>query len=192
MLKPTFLLLSFIALGSCASGPTSPPSRISDACSIISERPGWLTAMLATEAKWGVPMTVQMATMYRESKFVGDARTPRRYTFGIIPAGRMSSAYGFAQAIDGTWDWYKSDTGNRRAKRDDFADASDFIGWYMSISNRKNGIAFDDPYRQYLAYHEGHGGYARGSYNKKSFLRRAAAEVRDMEARYRTQLTTCS
>lgn len=147
--------------------------------------------MAQTEARWGVPVTVQMATMYRESKFVGDARTPRKYRLGFIPAGRMSSAYGYAQAIDGTWDWYRDDTGNRRARRDNFADASDFIGWYMDISNRRNGIAMRDAYRQYLAYHEGHGGYARGTYNKKRFLLRAAEEVRQMEARYRAQLAAC-
>ena len=184
-------ILALVTLGSCVSSPTAPPSRISDACAIISERPGWYRAMAQTEARWGVPVTVQMATMYRESKFVGDARTPRKYRLGFIPAGRMSSAYGYAQAIDGTWDWYRDDTGNRRARRDNFADASDFIGWYMDISNRRNGIAMRDAYRQYLAYHEGHGGYARGTYNKKRFLLRAAEEVRQMEARYRAQLAAC-
>lgn len=191
MLRCLTLIASLILLGSCVSSPTAPPSRISDACSIITERPGWYRAMANTQAKWGVPVSVQMATMYRESKFVGDARTPRKFTFGIIPAGRMSSAYGFAQAIDGTWDWYRDDTGNRRARRDNFADASDFIGWYMDISTRRHGIAPNDAYRQYLAYHEGHGGYSRGTYNKKGFLLKAAAEVRRMEARYRTQMASC-
>ena len=42
-----------------------------------------------------------------------------------------SSAYGYAQALEGTWDDYRKDTGRRGADRDDFADSSDFIGWYM-------------------------------------------------------------
>lgn len=191
MFRLLITVVALFSLGSCVSSPTAPPSRISDACSIITERPGWFRAMSSTQAKWGVPVSVQMATMYRESKFVGDARTPRKYTFGFIPAGRISSAYGFAQAIDGTWDWYKKDTGNRRARRDNFSDASDFIGWYMNITRNQNGIPLNDPYRQYLAYHEGHAGYARGSYNRKRFLLKAAAEVRQMEARYRSQMASC-
>lgn len=185
------LLVALMAVMSCVSSPNTPPSRLSDACSIVSERPHWYRAMLDTERRWGVPVSVQMATIYRESKFVSDARTPRRYRLGFIPAGRMSSAFGFAQAIDGTWEWYQKDTGKRWARRDDFEDASDFIGWYMNISERKNGISKQDAYRQYLAYHEGHGGYSRGTYNRKSFLLKAAAEVRSMEAKYRQQLSYC-
>ena len=33
---------------------------------------------------------------------------------------------GYAQALNGTWDWYKKDTGNRGASRTDFSDSSDF------------------------------------------------------------------
>ena len=123
---------------------------------------------------------------------MGDARTPKKYTLGFIPAGRVSSAFGYAQAIDGTWDWYKKDTGRRFASRTDFDDATDFIGWYMNETVKRNGIPLNDAYRQYLAYHEGHTGYKRGTYNAKAFLLRAANEVRNMEARYRGQLQTCS
>ena len=147
--------------------------------------------MEATRAKWGVPVPVQMATIWRESKFQPRARTPRTW-FLFIPTGRRSSAYGYAQAIDGTWDWYKSETGRRFASRSDFADASDFIGWYMDRSRRQNGIALGDAYNQYLAYHEGHGGYSRGSYRSKNFLLRAASEVQSQAARYNRQLSTCS
>lgn len=184
-------MVALLLLGSCSSAPQSPPSRISDACTIKAERPGWYQSMLETESRWGVPVSVQLATMYRESKFVGDARTPRRYALGFIPAGRISSAYGFAQAIDGTWDWYRKATGNRNARRDRFADASDFIGWYMTETESRNGISKYDAYRQYLAYHEGHGGYERRTYNRKGFLLRAAREVKEMEEKYRTQLVFC-
>jgi len=191
MKRAGLLLAALCILGSCVASPTTPPSRISDACVIKNERPNWYKAMTRTESKWGVPVTVQMATIYRESKFVQDARTPRRYILGDIPNGRMSSAFGYAQAIDGTWEWYQKDTGNRFARRDDFDDASDFIGWYMDRTLRQNGVAKTDAYRQYLAYHEGHGGYSRGTYNRKSFLLRAAKEVRTMEAKYRKQLSFC-
>jgi len=73
----------------------------------------------------------------------------------------------------------------------DFDDAADFIGWYMNQTKKKNGIPLTDAYNQYLAYHDGHAGYARGSYKSKRFLLRAANEVKDMSQRYESQLASC-
>lgn len=184
-------VILLLVLGSCAS-TLSPPRNITNACSMKAERPQWFKALSRSEAKWGVPVHVQLATIWRESRFVGDARTPRKYALGFIPAGRVSSAYGYSQALNGTWDWYREDTGRRFADRDDFDDATDFIGWYMNQTLARNGIPLDDAYRQYLAYHEGHTGYDRGSYNRKGFLLRAANEVRNMAATYDSQLKTCA
>ena len=81
-----------------------------------------------------------MATFHQESRFVGNARPPHVYALGIIPMGRMSSAYGYSQALDGTWAEYRQETGNRLARRTDIRDASDFMGWYMTLSaERKPG-----------------------------------------------------
>ena len=186
-----FALLLLFAVGSCSSG-FGPPKNLNNACSIVEERPSWLRAMSRTETKWGVPVHIQMATIWRESKFVRNAKTPRKYILGFIPNGRRSSAYGYAQAIDGTWDWYQDSTGRFFARRSDFDDASDFIGWYMNESRRRNGIPLTDAYRQYLAYHEGHGGYNRGSYRSKQFLLRAAREVQNQAALYQRQLDFCT
>ena len=113
-----------------------------------------------------------MATIYQESKFIGNARTPFRYALGVIPMGRQSSAYGYAQALDGTWDDYRRATGRWGAKRDRIRDATDFMGWYMHETTERLGIAKHDARNQYLAYHEGRTGYARGSYNAKPWLLR--------------------
>ena len=91
-----------------------------------------------------------------------------------------SSAYGYAQALEGTWDDYRADTGRRGADRDDFADSSDFIGWYMSGATRVNGMPLHDAYNQYLAYHEGKAGYARGSYRAKAWLPDGGARRRGL------------
>lgn len=186
-LAAVFLL---VALGACTS-TLDPPRNVTNACVMKAERPGWFRDLSRSEAKWGVPVHVQLATIWRESRFVGDARTPRKYALGFIPVGRVSTAYGYSQALNGTWDWYRDDTGRRRANREDFGDATDFIGWYMNQTRTRNGIPLEDAYHQYLAYHEGHTGYARGSYRRKAFLLRAANEVRDMAARYDAQLATC-
>ena len=110
---------------------------------------------------------------------------------GVIPMGRQSSAYGFSQALDGTWDEYRDATGNRGARRDNIRDATDFMGWYMNESQRRNGIPLSDARRQYLAYHEGHTGYARGTYNRKSWLLRVSSEVAQRARTYESQLATC-
>jgi hypothetical protein len=185
-------IIALLVLSACAGSSLSPPSNITNACVMKAERPEWFEAMSRTQVKWGPPVSVQLATIYRESKFVGDAKTPKKYAFGIIPRGRISSAYGYAQAIDGTWDWYRDDTGRRFASRTNFSDASDFIGWYMNRTVVENGIPVTDAYRQYLAYHEGHAGYRRGSYRAKAFLLRAADEVKAIERRYAAQLRQCS
>jgi hypothetical protein len=150
-----------------------------------------MTAFRKTERKWGVPTHVQMAAMYQESKFVGDARTPLKYTLGVLPMGRQSSAFGYAQALDATWKEYQKDQGRRSARRDNIGDASDFMGWYMSRSRDRNGIALDDATNQYLAYHEGHTGYKRGTFYGKSWLMRVASEVGRRSLDYRTQLSRC-
>ena len=102
-----------------------------------------------------------------------------------------SSAYGYAQALDGTWDDYRKATGRRGADRDDFADSSDFIGWYMHSANRVNGVAMHDAYNQYLAYHEGKAGFARGSYHAKSWLPHVARDVEAWAVVYDRQLRAC-
>lgn len=147
--------------------------------------------MKRTEARWGVPVHVQMATIHQESKFIGDARTPHQYALGVIPIGRQSSAYGYSQALDGTWEEYMRETGNRRAKRNDIADATDFMGWYMHGSSQRLGISKWDAPSQYLAYHEGRSGFARGTYRNKAWLMRVAAEVGQRSNLYRSQLVAC-
>jgi hypothetical protein len=162
-----------------------------DACSILKQRPHFVRAFKATERKWNVPVHVQMATIYQESKFIGDARTPFRYVLGVIPMGRQSSAYGYAQALDGTWDEYKRETRSLGARRDDIRDAADFMGWYMNITKERNGIALTDARNLYLAYHEGHTGYARGTYRDKAWLMRIAGEVDARASTYQAQLAGC-
>ena len=184
-------MLLALVLASCGGGYKAPPRNLDDACSIAQQRPKYMKAFKETERKWGVPVSVQMATIYQESRYRGDARTPYRFVLGVIPMGRQSSAFGYSQALDGTWDQYRKETGRRSAKRDRIKDASDFIGWYMNKSQEKNGIALNDSRNQYLAYHEGHTGYSRGTYKGKSWLVRVAANVDERAEMYDGQLRTC-
>jgi hypothetical protein len=188
LLRATALL---ILVAACGSGNYSAPRNLDNACSIVDQRPKYLKAMQRTQDVYGVPVAVQMATIYQESKFIGNARTPHQYTLGVIPMGRQSSAYGYSQALDGTWEEYQKATRNRRAKRDDIDDATDFMGWYMAETNRTLGIPLTDARNQYLAYHEGRTGYARGSHKSKSWLLRVSDEVGQRSLNYHAQLISC-
>jgi hypothetical protein len=177
-------------LVSCG-GRFSAPENLDNACAIVGDRPQYLRAMKNTEARWGVPVAVQMATIYQESKFIGNAKTPHRFALGIIPMGRQSSAYGYGQAIDATWDDYKEGPGRMGARRDRIEDATDFMGWYMDLSQKDLGIPKYDARNQYLAYHEGRKGYASGSHNDKAWLLRVADQVAARADLYQMQLIGC-
>lgn len=191
MSRLTRALVLLLFVSGCGSGEFAAPRSLDDACGLAAERPQYYRAMQRTERRWGVPVAVQMATIYYESKFVGNARTPHQFVLGVIPMGRMSSAYGYSQALDATWEEYQTMTGRRGAKRDDIDDATDFMGWYMDQTSQKLGIDKKDARRQYLAYHEGHRGYARGSYNEKAWLLRVAGEVGARSEIYAAQLAAC-
>lgn len=184
-------LALFVAGCGGGSGRFQAPRNLDNACALASERPNYLRAMQRAERRWGVPVHVQMATFHQESRFIGNARTPYRFALGVIPMGRQSSAFGYSQALDGTWDEYRRATGNRRASRTNINDAADFMGWYMNRSRDRNGIALSDARNQYLAYHEGHAGYARGSYRSKSWLLGVADGVARRAEMYRGQLASC-
>lgn len=196
MTKPScFSILGAAALAfslsACAKSTVGPPSDIENACSIKQERNGWYQAARTAAKKWEAPTPVLLAIIWRESKFQPEAQTPRRYALGVVPWGRQSSAYGFSQAIDGTWNWYQDDQDASGADRENFADAVDFVGWYMHKSRKKLGVAMHDAQTQYLAYHEGHGGYRRGKWREKAFLVEASRQVARMASLYDSQLRSC-
>jgi hypothetical protein len=177
-----------LLLASCA---TTSPSNVENACRIFREKPDWFDASLTVEQKYGLPIQVQLAIMRQESSFRHNAAPPRDSFLGIPMWWRVSSAYGYAQVKDETWDWYKDRTGNWGADRDDYDDAVDFMGWYADVSQKTLGISKWDAYNQYLAYHEGHGGWQRKTYNSKGWLVSVARKV-DANARmYGEQLRSC-
>ena len=113
-------------------------------------------------------ISVMMSMMYQESSFNADAKPPRTTFLWIFPGPRPTSAFGYAQALDMTWDGYLDKTGRWFADRNDFEDAIDFIGWYNSQSYKHSNVGLNDSYHLYLAYHEGHGGFNRRSFKGKS------------------------
>lgn len=185
------LVLAMVAAAATLSCSNNPPKDIKNSCAIFDEKDRWYASAHDSYEKWGVPVHVQLAIIYQESRFVHDAKPPRRKLLWVIPWTRLSSAYGYGQIQDSTWDWYRDSTGNRWADRDDFDDVVDFIGWYGSVTHRKLGISKWDAYNQYLAYHEGHGGYKRKTFRNKDWLIKVAKKVDRRSKDYSSQLKQC-
>ena len=184
-----WLLFGLMLLSACA---TRPPKNPDNLCKIFEDNRSWYKSSVATENKWGVPVYVPMSMMYQESAFEAGAKPARNYTFfGLIPWGRKSSAYGYSQALDGTWENYIEDTGRRWGDRADFTDAMDFMGWYISKTHSYNKIPKSDAYRQYLNYHDGWGGYRKKTWEKKPWLIKVAKKVEKRSNRYKSQYANC-
>ncbi|MCL2917681.1 hypothetical protein [Shewanella litorisediminis] len=188
MYKALTPLLILALLGGCASAPPKDPDNI---CAIFREHRDWYEAALDTQEKWGVPVHVPLAMMYQESSFKHDAAPPMEYFLGFIPIGRASDAYGYAQAKTMTWDDYVRETGNSWSSRSDFDDAMDFMGWFITKTHKINGVSKWDARAQYLNYHEGWGGYRRGTHKSKKWLIKVAARVDERSRRYAVQYKGC-
>jgi hypothetical protein len=184
-------IVALLILGGCATAP----SQIGNACAVFDQRNGWFDNWYKdakrAEAEFGVPVPILMATIYTESSFRPRARPPRTKLLGFIPWKRQSTAYGYSQALDGTWSRYQRETGRYGARRTDFGAAIHFIGWYHGVSNRQNGIARNDAYNLYLAYYSGHAGYSRGTWRNNAGVQRAARRAANMANTYAGQLAAC-
>lgn len=184
-------LMMVLLIGSCSERRGSAPRDLDNACTILTERSHYVGGLRAAKRNWGVEPHVLMAIIYQESKFISNNRTPHQYALGVIPMGRQSSAFGYPQALDGTWDEYRRAEGGLGARRDDFGDATDFMGWYMAQTTEETGVPLNATREQYLAYHEGRTGYLRGSYRGKSWLLRIADEVAQRSVMYERQIASC-
>ena len=190
MVKKTFfifILFNYIIISGCIGIPKNQE----DACSIIKQKKSWRTALKKTERRWGISPGMQLAFIKTESNFKPTARTQRKYFLGLIPSGRISSAYGYSQALDGTWKEYKKSTGNRYHRRSNFAHSTNFIGWDADKTKRLLGISKNNAYLQYLAYHQGQAGFKTGAYKNKKALLKVANKTALNKKKFDRQLKKC-
>jgi hypothetical protein len=178
----------FLFLVGCS---TYQPSNLDNICHIFFGDTDWYEAARDAQRQWGTPIFVMMAIMHQESRFIDDAQPARDWFLGIVPLPRDSSAYGYAQAQDPVWEEYIEQSRNSGADRDNFEDAIDFIGWYTDGSQKRLKVSKWDAYGQYLAYHEGRGGYERKTYEAKPWLKNVAKKVTLRATYYNQQLKTC-
>jgi hypothetical protein len=184
--KVNLFILTFFLITSCSSIP----SNTSNGCSIFKERYLWYKHAKKSEQKWGTPIYIQLAIIKWESGFNWLAKPPRQKIFKVIPYKRPSSSFGYSQAVKGTWEQYKKETGNKVASRARFKDSVDFIGWYTNKSKSILNISQKDAFKQYVAYHEGWGNYKY--YKKNEKVINLAKRVEKQSSIYKKQLSQCS
>ncbi len=188
MFKTMNTIIILLVLGGCTS---KPPKNTNNLCEIFTEKKTWYKQARKASKRWGTSIPVMMAFAHQESGFRANARPPRKKILWVLPGPRPASAFGFSQAIDSTWKAYKKSSGRRGADRNDFGDAMDFIGWYNDQSQNINKISKTDAYNLYLAYHEGHGGFRKRSFEGKQWLKNVAEKVSSRSDLYARQLQNC-
>ena len=184
-LKKNLLILIIFLVSACSSIP----SNTSNSCSIFSERYLWYKHTKNSEKKWGTPIYLQLAIIKMESDFDWLAKPPRKKLFKVIPYKRPSSSFGYSQAVKGTWEQYKKETGNKLATRTRFKDSVDFIGWYTNKTEKILKISKKNAFQQYIAYHEGWGNYKNYKQNQKVIS--LAKKVENQSNKYKIQLEEC-
>ena len=171
----------------CSSVPKYP----SNICKIFDEKYLWYKYAKKSSDTYGPPIYSILAFVSKESGFNRWAKPKRSKLFKIIPYKRPSSSFGYSQAVNKTWELYKTETNSPLAVRTLFSDSVMFIGWYMKKTNKINNIPLNDSYRQYLNYYLGWGNYAKGTYktNKKAII--FAKKVEKQSKIYKSQLREC-
>ena len=156
-----------------------PPEKMQEnACVLLKNYPHWRKVLFEAKRQWKMEPSYILAFLHQESRF-----NPKALS--------KSMAYGFAQVKDDSWDWYVLKTGNKIGSRERFDDAVDFISFYAHANVKRNGVALNDVKKQYLAYHEGMGGYEQGSYLEKPWLIEVSDKVVRWANMYREQLKRC-
>ncbi len=180
--------ISFIFFIACTSNRQT---NTENSCILFEQNKHWYKATKKSYDKWKVPISLQLAIINQESSFNQFAKPKRKKILGIIPGSRASTAFGYAQVTNPTWNWYKRKTNNNNASRGNFSDVTDFIGWYTTQSENIVGISKNDYYNQYLAYHEGHNGWKQKTFLKKKWLLTVAKNVESNAKMYNNQLSKC-
>ena len=181
------LFFLFFIITSCSSVPKYPQN----ACKIFGENYLWYKSAKKSSDTYGAPIHIILAIVNKESGFNRWAKPKRHKLFKIIPYKRPSSSFGYSQAVNKTWELYKTETNNPLALRTRFKDSVMFIGWYMNKTKKTNNISMNDAYRQYLNYYLGWGNYSKKVYKSDKNAIIYAKKVEKQSNIYKKQLKEC-
>ena len=177
------VILLSLFLASCSKKANLDGVDLKNGCQILEYNPNWVEILKQTNAQNGVPSSFILAVIYQESKFNSSAKN------------KNSSAYGYAQVIDGTWKSYEKHIGHN-ANRDNFNDSVKFISWYFGYLKNKFNLKWNDKKDLYMAYILGEGGYKKylsGHSNIRgiSYAKKVSLNVSKLSLLYHNQLIDC-
>ncbi|MCO5059726.1 MAG: hypothetical protein M9905_17980 [Rhizobiaceae bacterium] len=102
----------------------------------------------------------------------------------------MSSAYGYSQALDGTWAHISARSPPDRAPQR-FRRCRRLRRPVSFEDVARPGVAPNDAYSLYLAHYSGWGGFKNGSWRGNSSLQRYAQETDARRRKYAAQMRDC-
>lgn len=176
------IVLASLVITSCSEKTKVEPKM--SACEILNNNPSWGKSLKKAENSYKLPPAFAMGVMYQESRFKSDAKAVG------------SSAYGYAQAIDSTWKHFQEDV-KANAKRDNFNDSIQFMGWYMAQLAKSAKLKMTESENLYMAYMLGATGFKRykaGTFKNKAKLvedKKLAEKVKNFTKLYKSQLKKC-
>ena len=185
--KNLIYFIIFFFVTSCSSIPKYPQN----ACKVFGENYLWYKSIKKSSELYNAPIHIILAFVNKESGFNRWAKPKRTKLFKVIPYKRPSSSFGYSQAVNKTWELYKTETENPLALRSSFKDSVMFIGWYINKTNKINNIPYKDSYRQYLNYYLGWGSYAKKAYKSDKNAVIYAKNVEKQSNIYKKQLREC-
>lgn len=184
------LIITCLLTSSCNMRPSI--YQQNNICALFHSYPSWYKYAKQSKKRWGTPVWAQMAVIHQESRFSAQAKATNKIFIGIpIPFTHKSTAYGYAQALDGSWQNYKVYTKQPNAARDEFKYATDFVAWYLYRARKYLHLANNQMADLYYAYHEGINGYKKENHLKRDGLDLAARKVAKQASIYKNQLENC-
>lgn len=186
MARKAVLLSMMIVSFGLALGPVDYDRRI---CRVLKTNWGWSRSLKKVSKRYDISPGLLLSIIYHESGFKPYARPKRDKLLGVIP-WQMKTSFGYGQIKDETWKWYQGHNPGWFQSRTNFSDTLHFIGWYYQLFLTK---AQSDLIQRdfYLAYHEGLGGYSRGSYDGNEWLLNKANSVVLRAEMYNEALKDC-
>lgn len=97
----------------------------------------------------------------------------------------------FVYTKDGTYDLNNPTDKLMKSLLDGVAEYDNAIRAERSRLGKMN-ISKSNVYKQYLAYHQGHAGYASGRYKSSDAIKAVARRTSDTAKLFKTQLTKCN
>lgn len=160
-------------------------------CAVYSDNFDWFRYSHEAERKWGIDKTIVLAVIKSESGFNSFAMPVKSYLFGFIPWETHSSAFGYSQALKGTWEEFVDESPGWVRSRANFKDSAEFVAWYLSKCSKRAKIDRHDAGKLYLCYHEGVTGYKRKTYLKKQWLIEKSESIAEDVINAKKELSQC-